>query len=549
MSKKFDQSRREFIKNATFISAAGSVAAPFALNLFAMNSALAASVFPDYKALVCLYLAGGNDHNNTVIATDSVSWAGYTAARGQSGSTIAIPLGTLTSDPVNTAITPTYLTKTNNVNTNDNAALSFGLHPQLKKLTARFNAVKNGTPLTGMQAAIVANVGPLVRPIHKYSDYAAALKPKNLFSHSDQTAEWLSTDPTQIIYGWGGRMADYLNNSTYQANAISNFTCISTSGNAVFLAGTNIHQYQISQNGSAIPVSGFSNLFGASVGTNGQTLKNIITPSNASNSNLPNPPISNLFELDHAAVVQRAIDAQGTISTIMTNFPAGKLPPATPVTNQVEPVTQYTNPNSGTLANNSLATQLQTVARLIAGRGAPGVSAAGTTGASRQIFFVTIGGFDTHNSQATGQADLMARIDHALDYFNTALTNLPGGPMTNNVTLFTASDFGRTLTSNGDGTDHGWGSHHFVVGGAVKGGDIYGPFRQTVVNSRSANDIDVGSGNTIPQVSVDQYAATLASWFGLNPTDINALFPNLQYFSTTSDTSTYSLGTNLGFMV
>lgn len=547
MSKKFDHTRREFIKNATLISAAGSVAAPFALNLFAMNSAVAASAFSDYKALVCLYLAGGNDHNNTVIATDSVSWAGYTAARGQSGSNIAIPYGSLTSDVNNTAITPTYITKTNNntVPTNDNLPLTFGLHPQLKKLTARFNAVKSGTPMPGMQAAIVANVGPLVRPIHKYSDYATALKPKNLFSHSDQTAEWLSTDPNQIIYGWGGRMADILNLPTYgyTANGISNFTCISTVGNAVFLAGTNIHQYQISQNGAATAVSGFTNLFGASVGSNGQTLKNIITPS-ANPTNPPNPAISNLFELDHAAVVQRAIDAQGAIGSIMTTYPAGKLPPNAPVANQVEPLTQYTNPNSGTLANNSLATQLQTVARLIAGRA--------TTQATRQIFFVTIGGFDTHNSQATGQADLMARIDHALDYFNTALTNLPGGPMTNNVTLFTASDFGRTLTSNGDGTDHGWGSHHFVVGGAVKGGDIYGKFRQTVVNSRSANDIDVGSGNTIPQVSVDQYAATLASWFGLNTTDIAALFPNLQYFSKTgvyADTSVYSLGDNLGFMV
>ena len=504
MTKKIDLTRREFIKNASFLSAAGSVAAPFALNLFSMRSAMAASGLSGYKALVCLYLGGGNDHNNTVIATDATSWTGYNTARGNGiggAATIAIPLANLAA----TTIVPS-----------NPQARSFALHPELKKLTTMFNA---GSTATGMKAAIIANVGTLIRPIHNLTDYHNYQKPMNLFSHSDQTSEWQSTAPLKLNYGWGGRMADIINTTYSGTNSKPNFSCISASGNTAFLAGETIHQYQISQNGAATAIQGFTNLFGAAVNS-GQTLKDIIIPTTNS---------TNLFELDQAAVVQRALDAQTDLSNIMSTYPTSALPP----------LTQYQSPNSalGTLSNNSLAIQLQTIARIIAGRA--------ITGANRQVFFVSMGGFDTHNTQVTGQADLMARIDHAIDYFNTTLVNLPGGDMSPNVTLFTASDFGRTLTSNGDGTDHGWGAHHFVVGGAVKGGDIYGPFPVTAADS--SNPLNVGSGNTIPQISVDQYAGTLARWFGLGPTnDLPVLFPNLSNFSFASDS--VGLGTDLGFI-
>jgi uncharacterized protein (DUF1501 family) len=172
-------------------------------------------------------------------------------------------------------------------------------------------------------------------------------------------------------------------------------------------------------------------------------------------------------------------------------------------------------------ATNPIATQLQTVARIIACQG--------NLGTKRQVFFINVSGFDTHNGQLASHGDLMARLAHAMAYFDSALANLPNGvgDMSSKVTLFTASDFGRTLASNGYGTDHGWGGHHIVVGGAVKGGEIYGTFPPTSVGD--SNPLDVGSGRMIPTITVDQYAATLAKWFGLDPLagDIASTFPNL----------------------
>lgn len=481
MSKKPDISRREFIRNASLLSAAGSVSAPFALNLFAMNVAAASTLTTDYKALVCLFLAGGNDHNNTVIATDTASWTGYQAARSiGGGGTIALPYGSLTTDAVNTAIVPITT-----------QGRSFALHPNMGPMKSLFDAGR---------AAVIANVGPLIVPIPDKVAYrnSAYQKPANLFSHNDQTTQWHSSDPAKKIYGWGGRMADQIKTS----NSKQNFTCISSSGNSVFLAGETINQYQISSNGSAVPIGGLTNLFG----TSAANLQTIITTAAS----------SNMFEIEHAAVVQRAIAAQADLTSVMQATATSVPAPG-----------QYTNPATGLLATNSLATQLQTVARIIEGRT--------TLGAHRQVFFVTLGGFDTHDGQATSHANLMARLAHAVQYFDTTLAALPGGDMSSSVTLFTASDFGRTFTSNGDGTDHGWGSHHFVVGGAVRGREIYGSFPMTAVTNLSAgvdNPLDVGSGNLIPQISVDQYAGTLAKWFGLSPAEITAVFPNLANFTT-----------------
>jgi uncharacterized protein (DUF1501 family) len=163
-------------------------------------------------------------------------------------------------------------------------------------------------------------------------------------------------------------------------------------------------------------------------------------------------------------------------------------------------------------------------------------------GAHRQVFFVNVGGFDTHRDQLPSHGELMIRLAHAISYFDGVLSTLPVGDMRNNVTLFTASDFGRTFASNGSGTDHGWGGHHFVVGGAVKGRDIYGNFPQTSVSTTALdNPLDIGSGSLIPQISVDQYAATLAKWFGLSTTEITEVFPNLSNFPL--------LEWDLGFMV
>ncbi|MFZ6773669.1 DUF1501 domain-containing protein [Undibacterium sp. SXout7W] len=481
--KKINASRREFLRTSALLSASsavGATAAPFALNLLTVASAAAQTSQSGYKALVCLFMFGANDHANTVLATDSSSWSQYLSVRttNESGS-IALPA-------VGTAggvlpITP------------DTAqpGRSFALHPAMGELKGLFD---NG------RAAIISNVGPLIVPttLAQYKAASVPLPPK-LFSHNDQQSLWQAYAPEGAAYGWGGRMGDLL--ASNNANPL--FTAISASGNAVFLAGKNINQYQVSSSG-AVPIGGLSgSLFGSSAAAN--PLKAIITSDN-----------SNLFHKEYAAVTNRSINAQSLLSPAMAAAGASGVPNPT----------QYTNPNNGALTTNPLAVQLQTVARIIAGRS--------TLGAQRQVFFVSMGGFDTHDFQRTAQADLLAKVSHAIAYFDTVMGNLQGADLRNQVTLFTASDFGRTFTSNGDGTDHGWGSHHFIAGGAVKGRNIYGDFPVTGLKHNQ----DVGSGSLLPQFSVDQYGATLASWFGLNATQINDVFPNIKNFS----------NRNIGFM-
>ncbi|MEQ1589915.1 MAG: DUF1501 domain-containing protein [Gallionella sp.] len=479
MTNAINLSRREFLRKGSLLSVAGSLSAPFAFNLFSMNVAVASTFTSDYKAIVCLYFGGGNDSANMVLATDTPSWAGYQAARSLGGTaSIALPMGSVLPIVPNT-------TKVDAVGTR-----SFALHPNLTQVKSLFD---------GGRAAIIANVGTLIQPIADKVVYRSnsVQKPSNLFSHNDQTDQWHSTDPSKPIYGWGGRMGDVLKTS----NTKQNFTNISSSGNSVFLAGETINQYQINSNGSAVPIDPITNLYGISDANN--PLQKIITNTSA----------SNLIEREHAAVVERAIAAQADLKMVMDAT-------ATSVTKP----SQYTNPNNGQSGNNPLATQLRSVARIIAGQS--------TLGTHRQVFFVNIGGFDTHDNQLAVQANLMARIDHAVAYFyNTLSTLADSGDMSDKVTLFTASDFGRTFTSNGDGTDHGWGAHHFVVGGAVKGKEIYGAFPQTSATGGAFdNPLDVGSGSLIPTVSVDQYAGTLAKWFGLSTSEIATVFPNLANF-------------------
>lgn len=480
MTTKPNASRREFLRAASMMSMVGSAAAPFALNLATIGAAAAQSAPSDYKAIVCLFMSGGNDHGNTVLATDPGSWAEYVRYRATpDADSIALPAVGL-----NGGVLP-IIPKTTQ------PGRSFALHPSMKGLKDVFDAGR---------VAVVANVGPLIMPTTLAQFKAGSVKlPPKLFSHNDQQSLWQSSRPEGAKSGWGGRMADLL----VAANSSPIFTAISVSGNAVFLSGKTVNQYQVSSAG-AIPIYALDgSLFGAPPGAN--PLKAIITGDRA-----------NLFEKEHAAIVKRSIAAQGVLVGGMLPAGTGGVPNPAP----------YTNPNTGTMSGNSLAVQLQTVARIIAGRSALGVK--------RQIFFVNIGGFDSHDNQRVNQADLLARVSHAMAYFDTMMGNLQGADLRRQVTLFTASDFGRTFTSNGDGTDHGWGSHHFVMGGAVKGQDIYGDFPVTSLK----HDHDVGSGSLLPQFSVDQYGATLASWFGLSPTQVADVFPGISNFSLR----------NLGFM-
>lgn len=472
-----NQPRRQFVKN--MLAMAGGSSLPFTVNLAAMGNAAAQNA-NDYKALVCLYLHGGNDHFNTVLPTDPESWSAYQRIRTTTdGGSIALP-GVGTSGGV-LPITPAT----------SQAGRSFALHPSMQGIKSLFD---NG------RAAIVANVGTLIRPttLAQYKSGTVAL-PRRLFSHNDQQAMWQSSQiGGGTDFGWGGRMADLV-----ASGSSSTFTAVSTAGTALFLSGKQVRQYQVSGKGPTA-IRGLNDwMFGTAPGSN--QLRQIITADS-----------SELFSKEYAAVTARAIDAEAKLSTALAPAGAGGVPDPAP----------YINPNTGVSAVNPLAVQLQTVARIIGARG--------TLGLKRQVFYVSLGSFDTHDFQRANQADLLARLAHAVSYFDTVLAQLQGADMRKQVTLFSASDFGRTFTSNGDGTDHGWGSHHFVVGGAVKGRDIYGSVPVTGLN----HSLDVGSGALLPTISVDQYGATLAAWFGLSATQIADVFPNIGNFSTR----------NLGFM-
>jgi len=463
-------SRRRFL--GSMLSLAGTTAAPFAMNLAAMGNAAAQSA-GDYKAMVCLFMAGGNDAFNTVLATDPTSWNEYTRLRNTGGAdSIHLP-GVGEAGGVLPVVPATA-----------QADRAFALHPQLAPLKDLFD---NG------RAAIVANVGTLIQPatLAQYKTGSVAL-PAKLFSHNDQQSTWQSGSPEGASVGWGGRVADVA--GSLNTNAM--FTAISAAGNTVFLSGRQVRQFQVGQAG-AVPIRGLSgSLYGGTAGAG--ALQAIINDAG-----------SDLIEQEHVAIVQRAISSQSILSGAMLPAGAGGVPNPPP----------YVNPNTGVSGVNPLAVQLQTVARIIAGRGA--------LGAKRQVFYVTLGSFDTHDRQKVLHADLMARLAHALAYFDTTLAALQGADLRSQVTTFTASDFGRTFSSNGDGTDHGWGAHHFVVGGAVKGRDIYGAFPVTGVG----HALDVGSGALLPTTSVDQYGATLAKWFGVADSQLAEVFPNIGNFS------------------
>ena len=458
--KNLNQSRREFLRTAGRLSIAGT-AAPFALNLATIGAAAAQSA-SDYRALVCVFLYGANDHNNTVIPFDAPSFAAYTAAR----STIARSMADLQP------LTPSVAL------TGANAGRQFALPNELGPLKTIWDAGK---------LAVMANVGPLIVPTTKiqYNNASVPLPPK-LFSHNDQQSVWQASAPEGAREGWGGRIGDLMASQ----NASSIFTCNSVSGNAVFLSGRTAIAYQLSASGSTA-INGISgNLFGSSSAS--AAMQSLITSGGGS-----------IFTQDLADTTQRSIDANASLSVALVGAPDLPLP--------------------AELAANSLAAQLRAVARMIAARNA--------LGAKRQVFFVSLGGWDTHDGQLTTQPALHTLVAGALSYFYNATVGLG---ISDRVTTFTGSDFGRTLTTNGDGSDHGWGSHHFVMGGAVRGQQYYGTFPVMGLN----NNDEVGSGRLLPTTSVDQYAATLARWFGVTDIDMRLVLPNIGNFASS----------NVGFM-
>ncbi|HEY2977669.1 MAG TPA: DUF1501 domain-containing protein, partial [Burkholderiaceae bacterium] len=444
---RFDASRRLFLGHSAAFSALAGVGAPLAMNLAAAGSAAAQSA-ADYRALVCIFLFGGNDAYNMVLPTDTTPFTNYTAVRNQAPDSIALLVPGTASNAAAVAGSPARLGGVLPISASNLPGVGFALHPLMGSLQTMFN--------TDHRLAVVANVGPLLRPTSK-AQYGQSTHPKppSLFSHNDQQNTWQALAPEGATQGWGGRLADML----IGMNGKPVFTAVSASGTAVWLAGAQVRQYQVSTGGAIrMGVDGNGRVYGSA--DVGAAMKRIVARAVA----------SHVLERDIAAVSARSLAAEAALASALKapNDPLFGTAPASGTYNaSTDPRLMYANPLTGVNAANPLAQQLQIVARLIDAAGNSNV------GASRQVFFVSVGGFDTHDNQNRSQADLMARLAQGLSYFDATL-GLMGAR--SRVTTFTASDFGRTFTSNGDGTDHGWGSHHFVMGGAVDGGKLFGTF-------------------------------------------------------------------------
>jgi uncharacterized protein (DUF1501 family) len=461
------QTRREFLVQSG-CGALSASALLSGLGRFALIDALAQTQ-TGYQALVCVFLFGGNDANNTVIPY--TNYSDYANVR--TGAAFAVPQAAL--DPMQ--ITPPSA-----------GGLAFALHP---KLGESFGSNPSLYTLFNQQsAAIVCNTGPLITPTTR-DDYRANLPgthPYQLFSHSDQQNLWQTSyanGPKQT--GWAGSTVDYTGGSGGNFPAIA-----SVAGVTVFSTGQNTRPLVLSA--APTPLNATLKLF--KYGNNPP--EQAILDALLADSQDPMPA----FVQGAAQITTNALAASDKLSSdpvLGTQFP-----------------------------NTTLGNQLKQIAKLI--------SLNGSLGVNRQVFFASLGGFDTHTGQGAyntnnGQAGLLGQLSQAVGSFYQATFELG---LNNQVTLFTASDFSRTFVPGGGmtGTDHAWGSHQFVVGDAVAGGDFYGQYPTLVLGD--GLDTDAGSGargRWIPTTSVDQYAATLAAWYGLDlSTYGSTVFPNFKNF-------------------
>lgn len=440
-------SRRRFIQSSALGLAGASLAnLPGAVRaeLLGTNAA-----FTDYKALVCVFLFGGNDSFNMVVPRSTAEYGVYANSRQNLAVArdVLLPILPLTND-----------------------GAQYGLHPGMTGVRDLFESGR---------AAVVANLGPLIQPTTRdqYLNRSVPLPPQ-LFSHNDQQDQWNTLRGRAAIQtGWAGRIADALASETLAQQIALN---ISLNGTTSFQAGVNTLPYTIGTTGAPI-------YFGMTTTPEDRDRRAAFEALLAQNW-------PSIFARAFARVNRRALDTADLVNsalalapTLTTVFPASRL-----------------------------AQQLAMVARLIAVRAELDMS--------RQIFFVAAGGFDTHDNQVADQPDLLTDVSASIAAFHAATVELG---IASRVTTFTQSDFGRTLTSNGDGTDHGWGGHQLVVGDTVRGRDIYGSMPRLEIGGPD----DAGAGRIVPTLSVDQFAATLAKWFGVADAQLDAVAPNLRNFT------------------
>ncbi|MET0626546.1 MAG: DUF1501 domain-containing protein [Pyrinomonadaceae bacterium] len=463
------QTRRDFLRTAA--CALGGAALASTVESFGLMDAYAQGA-TGYRALVCVFLNGGNDGNNMVVPLDAAGWADYTNVRGSSG--LALTQAQANQLPVS----PASL-----------GGRMFGLHPNMPEMKALFDQGR---------LAVVCNTGPLVEPLTRTTyRNGSGRKPLQLFSHSDQVAQWQTSIADSVSQtGWGGRMADRM----AAVNLPATFShSVSISGVSTFLTGNSTRQLAIADASTSL-----ANLLPLNMtGSSSEVASRRAAFDQIRAGEMPYRLVRAANDTRNSAIQTSQQLANVAFKNFSTVFPP-----------------------------TSLGRQLLQVGRIIAERA--------TFGMKRQVFFVQAGGYDTHSNQrgANGntQDNLLLQLSQALNAFYNLLNELG---VTQEVTAFTLSDFGRTLQPAGAGavvgSDHGWGSHHLVMGGAVRGGDFYGTFPTLAL--AGPDDADT-RGRWIPTTSVEQYAATLAGWYGLSQSDFPAVFPLLNRFPVA----------NMGFM-
>jgi uncharacterized protein (DUF1501 family) len=458
-----DLSRRNFLHQACcaavgstgVLSALGQLRVMAAIAGDALPRSTAAAVAPDFKALVCLFLGGGNDGTSLIVPSDASSYATYAAARAD------LAVG-------RTSLLPLAPKKYSD-------GRSYGMHSSAPELQSLFGQGK---------LAVLANVGMLVRPT-TLADYQSGRNlPPQLFSHADQALQWQSSVPDKPFEtGWGGRLADLLD-AQNSNNQIS--MSITLNGSNSFQRGNSVTPFAIYGSGA----ESLNYAVGANFNQRQTAVNNVFASAQP-----------NALAAAFGAITKKSISDSAYLNTVL---------PTAPVLKTVFP---------GTNTGQSLAM----VAKLI--------SVSQTLGLRRQVFFVQLGGWDMHGGQVASFGPLTTELSGAMKAFYDSTVELG---VANQVTTFTASDFGRTYVPNAGGTDHGWGNHQIIMGGAVQGGDIYGQMPSLAVN---AND-DIGRGRWIPTTSVDEYNATLATWFGVSAGNLSTVLPNIGRFAKP----------NLGFM-
>ncbi|MCL1037499.1 DUF1501 domain-containing protein [Shewanella submarina] len=434
--------RREFLELC--LKGGVSLAALTSTQLMALEGLVSQSQFDDNKALVCVFLMGGNDSSNMLLPLVDEPLQHYLDSRQSLAVTDSITLNPLSQ-----------------------IYGGVGLHPSLEPLHSLF---------LQQRLAAVGGIGSIIAPTSKaaYKSKSVPL-PKHLFSHNDQQATWMQgREKASLNYGWGGRLLEMLQSSSNFASNIS-------------LAGSNLWQTATGSNPFALSQQGITKIYAYDSDSTARLALRAELEKMFANAT---HPLGNAY----AQKMTRAISNTEHLNSLL------------------ESATDFSDQFSDT----SLSKKLAAVARTLSVRSQLGVN--------RQLFFVTMGGFDTHDDQNTRHPALLSELATGLAEFDSALSELG---LQNNVTTFTMSEFGRTLSSNGDGTDHGWAGNQLVMGGAVKGGDIYG----TLMEQRLGNEFDVGAGRLIPQVANEQYFATLAKWFGASDSDLLDLFPNLGNFN------------------